>query len=386
MAAGYGRLYGIMRKKRVVQAGKCYHLVSRVAHRAYFFDDDEKDRFVDLLKRVEFFCCVRVLAYCCMSNHIHVFIFLDHPRELSEDDILARVNALYRGARLAEALGEWKARKEQDDEIKARFGGSGTGSGFGELLASYMRRMFHPSEFMKTLKQNMTMSFNARRDHSGTIWEGRFYDRRSNPTVKDMSAQAAYVDCNPAESGACRNPAGYKWCSWAAAMSGDEHARDMYRFIYQGAASDWSDIVELHKAAIRARIGEIDNAAESGGIVDWLFGMLGSGKGKKAEREKKAQGAPSRLAEKCPAPRKRELVLEEGNGETAAMLLSLLASGARSRGELGAELGIASQPWLSRAYLNPLMAQGYIAQTLPEKPKSPLQRYRLLRKGKAFLS
>jgi hypothetical protein len=28
-----------------------------------------------------------------------------------------------------------------------------------------------------------------------------------------------------------------------------------------------------------------------------------------------------------------------------------------------------------------LMAQGYIAQTLSKKPKSPLQRYRLLRKG-----
>ena len=27
--------------------------------------------------RVEFFSCVKVLAYCCMSNHIHVFIFLE---------------------------------------------------------------------------------------------------------------------------------------------------------------------------------------------------------------------------------------------------------------------------------------------------------------------
>ena len=248
-----------------------------------------------------------------------------------------------------------------------------------------LRRMFHPSEFMKTLKQNMTMSFNARRDHSGTIWEGRFYDRRSNPTVKDMSAQAAYVDCNPAESGACRNPAGYKWCSWAAAMSGDEHARDMYRFIYQGAASDWSDIVELHKAAIRARLGEIDNAVGSGGIVDWLFSMFGSGRGKRAEREKEGQSAPMGSAGKLPAPRKRKLALEEGNGETAARLLAFLASGDKSRGEIAAELGVTSQPWLSRAYLNPLVAQGYVAQTLPEKPTSPLQRYRLLRKGKAAL-
>ena len=47
----------------VVQVGKCYHHVSRVAHSAYSFDDEEKSRFVDLLKRVEFFCCVKVLAY-----------------------------------------------------------------------------------------------------------------------------------------------------------------------------------------------------------------------------------------------------------------------------------------------------------------------------------
>ena len=246
--------------------------------------------------------------------------------------------------------------------------------------------MFHPSEFMKTLKQNMTMSFNARRDHAGTIWEGRFYDKRSNPTVEDMSAQAAYVDCNPAEAGICRDPAEYKWCSWAAAMSGNEHARDMYRFIYEGVADEWSEIVKLHKAAIRARIGEIDEAAASGGIVDWLFGMFGSGKGKKAEREKEMQKDPSELAEKCPIPQKYELALEEGSGETAKRLLALLASGEKSRSEIAAELGVSSQPWLSASYLNPLMKQGYIAQTLPQKPKSPLQRYRLLRKGREVLA
>lgn len=70
-----------MRKKGVIQAGKCYHLVSRVAHRAYFLDD----------------------------------------------------------------------------EIKAQFGGSGAGSGFGELLASYARRMFHPSEFMNSYTVGSTL-------------------------------------------------------------------------------------------------------------------------------------------------------------------------------------------------------------------------------------
>ena len=33
-----------------------------------------------------------------------------------------------------------------------------------------------------------------------------------------------------------------------------------------------------------------------------------------------------------------------------------------------------------------MMALGYIAQALPKKPKSPRQRYRLLRKGKDVLA
>ena len=54
--------------------------------------------------------------------------------------------------------------------------------------------MFRPSEFMKTLKQNMTMSFNARRDHAGTIWEGRFYDKRSDPTeYKRVRIKQGYI-------------------------------------------------------------------------------------------------------------------------------------------------------------------------------------------------
>ncbi len=64
----YGKQHAVMRKKRVVQAGKRYHLLSRVEHRALFLADDEKDRFVDLLMRGEFFSCVRVLAYCRIAQ------------------------------------------------------------------------------------------------------------------------------------------------------------------------------------------------------------------------------------------------------------------------------------------------------------------------------
>ena len=38
-----------MRKRRQFKAGRCYHLVSRIAHRAFFFDEEEKNRFVEVL-------------------------------------------------------------------------------------------------------------------------------------------------------------------------------------------------------------------------------------------------------------------------------------------------------------------------------------------------
>jgi len=42
-----------MRKNRVVEQNRCYHLISRLAHRAFFLDDEEKVRAVALMRRVE---------------------------------------------------------------------------------------------------------------------------------------------------------------------------------------------------------------------------------------------------------------------------------------------------------------------------------------------
>ncbi len=42
-----------MRKNRVIEQNRCYHLVSRLAHRAFFLDDEEKDRAVALMRRAE---------------------------------------------------------------------------------------------------------------------------------------------------------------------------------------------------------------------------------------------------------------------------------------------------------------------------------------------
>ena len=40
-----------MRKTRFIENCRCYHLISRLAHQAFFLDDDEKTRAVALLRR-----------------------------------------------------------------------------------------------------------------------------------------------------------------------------------------------------------------------------------------------------------------------------------------------------------------------------------------------
>ncbi len=42
-----------MRENRVVEQNRCYHLASRLAHRAFFLDNEEKDRAAALMRRAE---------------------------------------------------------------------------------------------------------------------------------------------------------------------------------------------------------------------------------------------------------------------------------------------------------------------------------------------
>ena len=71
-----------MRKLRENLPNRVYHLISRVAHRAFFLNAEERARFVELLKRVAAFSGVELLAYCVMTNHVHILVFVPEPEDL----------------------------------------------------------------------------------------------------------------------------------------------------------------------------------------------------------------------------------------------------------------------------------------------------------------
>lgn len=59
---------------------------------------------------------------------------------------------------------------------------------------------------------------------------------------------------------------------------------------------------------------------------------------------------------------------------------------ARSREELQAATDIKHREHFRNAYIEPLVHAGWIERTIPDKPTSPLQKYRLTEKGRAWLA
>ena len=75
-----------MRKNRVVEQNRCYHLVRRLAHRAFFLDDEEKDRAVALMRRVE--PGVQAGMSYCINRAVSISLFA--PSSLTVDRIRAQ--------------------------------------------------------------------------------------------------------------------------------------------------------------------------------------------------------------------------------------------------------------------------------------------------------
>ncbi|MEW6363230.1 MAG: Fic family protein [Acidobacteriota bacterium] len=80
-----------------------------------------------------------------------------------------------------------------------------------------------------------------------------------------------------------------------------------------------------------------------------------------------------------------EVTTEVTTEVAAARRLLAALRGEMSRQALQAALGLANDTHFRKAYLQPALAAGLIEMTIPEKPTSRMQRYRLTKKGSAAL-
>ena len=190
-----------------------YHVVTRVANRAFLFGDAKrKGRILDFLRRSAEFSGVEVVAYVLMDNHIHLCVRVPERRDAGSGEVVRRVGVLY-GARRREALERDLAalrREGRLDEAEA-------------VLERYRRRMGDLSEFMKTFKQRVSQWYNGEAGHEGTLWEGRF----KSVLIEDgkyLRAVVNYIHMNPVRAKIVPRASQYAWSALGAAAAGDAFA------------------------------------------------------------------------------------------------------------------------------------------------------------------
>ncbi len=191
-----------------------FHCLSRVVDRRFVMGDPEKEVFRKILGQCQAFYGIQVLTYCIMSNHFHVLVEVTEPKELTEEEVLSRVAALYPAKFVIGLRRDIDVFRQAglEEQIRAR-------------LASYTRRMWNLSNFMKSLKQRFSVFYNRKKQRCGTLWEERFRSIIVEGEESALLTMALYIDLNPIRAGIVSDPADYRFCGYGEAVGGGESAR-----------------------------------------------------------------------------------------------------------------------------------------------------------------
>jgi REP element-mobilizing transposase RayT len=208
-----------------------FHCLSRVVDRRFIFGDPEKETFRRILRQCEAFYGLNVLTYCLMSNHFHVLVEVPEPRELSEEETLSRIAALYPAKFVAGLRNDLEAFRKAGLEYSAQ-----------TLLASFTSRMWNLSNFMKSLKQRFSSFYNRGHERTGTLWEERFRSVIVEGEDRALLTMALYIDLNPVRAGLVTDPADYRFCGYAEAMGGGSAARAGLGALISWKSGRWRDI------------------------------------------------------------------------------------------------------------------------------------------------
>ncbi len=259
-----------MRVARILGEGEAfYHILSRIVDRRLILDDAEKERFRCLMRAVEAFSGCQVLTWTCLSNHWHICLRVPEPELVSDGELIRRLNYLYDNPAVAQIEAELSDLRSKDKNTEAE-----------ALKARYTRRMFNLSEFVKTLKQRFTMSYNRRHGRKGTLWESRFKSLLFEGSRRAMWTLAAYIDLNAVRAGMVADPQDYRFCGYGEAVAGVQLARDGLIRVMQSpddTMASWTRLGRHYRRLLYAH-GQKEPGRNRGGIaIDRAEAVLAAG-------------------------------------------------------------------------------------------------------------
>jgi putative transposase len=183
-----------MRKARikVTHLTAVYHCISRIVGEAYLLDDECKEKFRSYMWQQAEFAGLQILTYCLMTNHIHILLRVPTPSEVSDAELVDRVQALY-GPEAVETL-----RLREDLERGGKIP--------RKIRERLLKRMGDVSVFMKELKQRFSRFYNHSHERFGTLWAERFKSVLVEDESEALRIVAAYIDLNSMRANLARIP------------------------------------------------------------------------------------------------------------------------------------------------------------------------------------
>lgn len=243
-----------MRKARIVEeTAAFYHVISRVVGRAYVFRaEDERERFRVTMRKVEGYCGVQILTWATLSNHFHVLLYVPERQAVSDQELGRRMRFLYEGIRVDEFMAKLKTLRDvgQDDTAE-------------RMKQPYVQRMYNLAEFVKALKQRVSLSYNRRHQRVGTLWEERYKSVLVAGEVGALKAVAAYIDLNPVRAKLVADPKDYRFSGYGEAMGGVALARKGFSLVVGGGPSNWREVAGEYRQLLYIK-GETRGVTERG--------------------------------------------------------------------------------------------------------------------------
>ena len=245
-----------MRKPRLKNDGEgFYHVTSRCVDRTFRFKDADKTRIVDKMKRMGKFCGVEIGTYAVMSNHFHILLHVLEPKELTDDELVGRISALYGSAKAEDLRNTWTIWRRAGDTASLE-----------QLEASrrmYLRRMGDLSIYMQELKQWISRDYNKEHNRKGTLWEERFWSCLLEDSAETLTSVAKYIDTNAVRAGIVERSEDYRWCGYAEAHAGHVAAqRTLSSLFRQSKEMTWDETEERYGWLLRPVTDTADRRRE----------------------------------------------------------------------------------------------------------------------------
>lgn len=222
---------------RVAAPNTYHHLMSRIAHQVFILTEDVRNDLIEMIRRAAEFHGVKLIAWCIMTNHFHLLVYLPEPETLSEEEVVRRYGVLYGDVRRDALVSRLKALRvsHPNDDAPA-----------AKALKRLTDRMYKIGEFMKVVKQWLTQEYNRRYSHCGTLWDSVYKDVLVRDNQADLAKRAGYIHLNPVRAAITPEFDEYPWSSLTAARRGDELSLSGLRAIY-GEDCSQEGVLTAHK-------------------------------------------------------------------------------------------------------------------------------------------